>query len=107
MLARLAHLTNHYRWAVIGAWAVLTLFGAFAAGRLERDARLHVEGLAVAPGERGLQLQGAKARLDPVGRAGDGLGEAEAARGGQRVVPDEREELVGLDDDGIAGAPLL
>jgi RND superfamily putative drug exporter len=34
MLARLAHLTNQHRWAVIGAWTVLTLFGAFAAGEV-------------------------------------------------------------------------
>ena len=34
MLARLAHLTLRHRWAVIGAWVVLTLFGAFAAGQV-------------------------------------------------------------------------
>jgi RND superfamily putative drug exporter len=34
MLTRLAHLTFRHRWAVIGAWLVLTLFGAFAAGRV-------------------------------------------------------------------------
>ena len=34
MLARLAHVTVRHRWAVIGAWVVLTLFGAFAAGQV-------------------------------------------------------------------------
>ena len=34
MLARLAHLTVRHRWAVIGIWVVLTLFGAFAAGQV-------------------------------------------------------------------------
>ena len=31
MLARLAHVIARHRWAVIGVWLVLTLFGAFAA----------------------------------------------------------------------------
>jgi RND superfamily putative drug exporter len=34
MLTRLAHLTVRHRWAVIAAWACLTLFGAFAAGKV-------------------------------------------------------------------------
>jgi len=34
MLTRLAHLTVRHRYAVIGAWLVLTVFGAFAAGRV-------------------------------------------------------------------------
>ncbi len=34
MLTRLAHLTVRHRWAVIGLWLVLTLFGAFAAGKV-------------------------------------------------------------------------
>ncbi|MEP7180062.1 MAG: MMPL family transporter [Pseudonocardiales bacterium] len=33
-LARLAHRIRRYRWLVIGAWIVLTLFGGFAAGQL-------------------------------------------------------------------------
>ncbi len=33
-LARLAHFTARYRWPVIAAWIVLTLFGGFAAGQL-------------------------------------------------------------------------
>src|SRR5437762_3036373 len=33
-LGRLAQLTARYRWPVIGAWIVLTLFGGFAAGQL-------------------------------------------------------------------------
>ena len=33
-LARLAHFTTRYRWSVIGAWIVLTLFGGYAAGQL-------------------------------------------------------------------------
>src|SRR4051812_16540534 len=33
-LARLAHFTTRYRWPVIGAWIVLTLFGGYAAGQL-------------------------------------------------------------------------
>src|SRR5690242_18293099 len=33
-LGRLAHFTARYRWPVIGAWIVLTLFGGFAAGQL-------------------------------------------------------------------------
>jgi RND superfamily putative drug exporter len=34
MLTRLAHLTFRHRFPVIGAWLVLTLFGAFAAGKV-------------------------------------------------------------------------
>src|SRR5690242_16250336 len=34
MLTRLAHLTARHRWPVIGAWLVLTLFGAFAAQKV-------------------------------------------------------------------------
>lgn len=34
MLTRLAHLTVRHRRAVIGIWVVLTLFGAFAAGKV-------------------------------------------------------------------------
>jgi RND superfamily putative drug exporter len=33
-LARLGHFTARYRWPVIGAWIVLTLFGGYAAGQL-------------------------------------------------------------------------
>src|SRR5437764_82612 len=33
-LGRLAQFTARYRWPVIGAWIVLTLFGGFAAGQL-------------------------------------------------------------------------
>ena len=33
-LGRLAHFTARYRWPVIGAWMVLTLFGGYAAGQL-------------------------------------------------------------------------
>ena len=36
MLARLAHFVTRHRLAVIGAWIVLTLFGAFAAGRVSK-----------------------------------------------------------------------
>jgi uncharacterized membrane protein YdfJ with MMPL/SSD domain len=35
-LARLAHLTTRYRWPVIAAWIVLTLFGGFVAGQLSK-----------------------------------------------------------------------
>src|SRR5215208_9751 len=34
MLTRLAHLTARHRWPVIGAGLLLTLFGAFAAGKV-------------------------------------------------------------------------
>jgi putative drug exporter of the RND superfamily len=34
MLTRLAHLIMRHRWAVIGAWLVLTLFGGFAAAKV-------------------------------------------------------------------------
>ena len=34
VLARLAHVTVRHRWAVIGGWLFLTLFGAFAAGQV-------------------------------------------------------------------------
>jgi uncharacterized membrane protein YdfJ with MMPL/SSD domain len=34
MLTRLAHLIVRHRWAVIGAWLALTLFGAFAAAEV-------------------------------------------------------------------------
>jgi len=33
-LARLAHLTTRFRWPVIAAWIVLTVFGGYAAGQL-------------------------------------------------------------------------
>jgi putative drug exporter of the RND superfamily len=33
-LGRLAHFTTRYRWPVIAAWIVLTLFGGYAAGQL-------------------------------------------------------------------------
>jgi putative drug exporter of the RND superfamily len=33
-LARLGHFTTRYRWPVIAAWIVLTLFGGYAAGQL-------------------------------------------------------------------------
>jgi RND superfamily putative drug exporter len=36
MLARLAHLIVRHRWAVIGAWLVLTLFGGFAAAKVSK-----------------------------------------------------------------------
>jgi RND superfamily putative drug exporter len=69
LLARLAHLTNHHRWAVIGAWAVLTLFGAFAAG--EVSTRWY-QGLAIPGGpayeasQRTLHVFGAGARAPDV-----------------------------------------
>jgi predicted RND superfamily exporter protein len=34
MLTRLAHLTIRHRWAMIGAWLALTLFGVFAAQKV-------------------------------------------------------------------------
>jgi RND superfamily putative drug exporter len=34
MLTRLAHLTVRHRWAVIGIWLVLTVFGGIAAGKV-------------------------------------------------------------------------
>ena len=69
MLARLAHLTNQHRWAVIGAWTVLTLFGAFAAG--EVSTRWY-QGLAIPGGpayeasQRTLHAFGAGARAPDV-----------------------------------------
>jgi len=33
-LGRLAHFTTRFRWPVIAAWIVLTLFGGYAAGQL-------------------------------------------------------------------------
>src|SRR3989440_8717567 len=36
MLARLAHVIVRRRRAVIGAWVVLTLFGAFSAGQVSK-----------------------------------------------------------------------
>src|SRR5919201_1398731 len=36
MLARLAHVIAHHRWAVIGAWLVLTLFGGFSAQKVSK-----------------------------------------------------------------------
>ena len=36
MLARLAHLIARHRYAVIGAWVVLTLFGGYAAGAVSK-----------------------------------------------------------------------
>src|SRR5438876_9664466 len=36
MLARLAHVVARNRRKVIGAWIVLTLFGAFAAGQVSK-----------------------------------------------------------------------
>ena len=69
MLARFAHLTNRYRWAVIGAWAVLTLFGAFAAGQVSTR---WYQGLAIPGGpayeasQRTLHAFGAGARAPNV-----------------------------------------
>ena len=69
MLARLAHLTNQHRWAVIGAWTGLTLFGAFAAG--EVSTRWY-QGLAIPGGpayeasQRTLHAFGAGARAPDV-----------------------------------------
>jgi RND superfamily putative drug exporter len=69
MLARLAHLTNHHRWAVIGAWAVLTLFGAFAAREVSNR---WYQGLAIPGGpayeasQRTLHAFGAGARTPNV-----------------------------------------
>ena len=36
MLARLAHFVTRHRFAVIGAWLVLTIFGGFAAGQVSK-----------------------------------------------------------------------
>ena len=36
MLARLAHFVTRHRFAVIGAWIVLTVFGGFAAGKVSK-----------------------------------------------------------------------
>src|SRR6516165_2231586 len=36
MLARLTHLITRHRWLVIGVWIVLTVFGAYAAGRVSK-----------------------------------------------------------------------
>ena len=36
VLARLAHVIARHRFAVIGAWLVLTIFGAFAAGQVSK-----------------------------------------------------------------------
>jgi RND superfamily putative drug exporter len=36
LLARLAHVVARHRWAFIGAWLVLTLFGGFAAGQVSK-----------------------------------------------------------------------
>ncbi|HKV68176.1 MAG TPA: hypothetical protein VJN72_08795, partial [Gaiellales bacterium] len=69
MLARFAHLTNQHRWAVIGAWAVLTLFGAFAAGEVSNH---WYQGLAIPGGpayeasQRTLHAFGAGARAPNV-----------------------------------------
>ena len=36
MLARLAHIVARHRWKVIGVWIVLTLFGGFAVGQVNK-----------------------------------------------------------------------
>ena len=36
MLARLAHFVTRHRFAVIGVWIVLTIFGGFAAGQVSK-----------------------------------------------------------------------
>ena len=36
MLARLAHFVTRHRWAVIGVWIVLTIFGGFAAAKVSK-----------------------------------------------------------------------
>jgi RND superfamily putative drug exporter len=36
LLARLAHVVARHRWAIIGTWLVLTLFGGFAAGQVSK-----------------------------------------------------------------------
>ena len=36
MLARLANFVTRHRWAVIGVWIVLTIFGGFAAAKVSK-----------------------------------------------------------------------
>src|ERR687885_2535972 len=36
MLARLAHVIARRRWYIIGAWLVLTIFGAYSAGEVSK-----------------------------------------------------------------------
>src|SRR5438067_4936294 len=92
MLARLAHLTNQHRWAVIAAWAVLTLFGAFAAG--EVSTRWY-QGLAIPGGpayeasQRTLHAFGAGARAPNVvvfHTAGDATKSIAIARATRRAA---------------------
>ena len=62
-LGRLAHFTARYRWPVIAAWIVLTLFGGYAAGKL--SSRWY-QSLAV-PGQAGLRgrASGRSRRSEP------------------------------------------
>ena len=63
-LARLAHFTTRYRWPVIAAWIVLTLFGGYAAGQLSTR---WYQSLAV-PGQAGLRGEPADAQGARSGR---------------------------------------
>ena len=62
-LARLAHFTTRYRWPVIAAWIVLTLFGGVAAGQ----ALVAVVPEPAVPGQAGLRggASGRSRRSEP------------------------------------------
>jgi RND superfamily putative drug exporter len=65
MLTRLAHLTVRHRWAVIGSWLVLTVFGGFAAAKVSTRwyQTLAIPGKpAYEAGQRALEAFGAGAR---------------------------------------------
>jgi putative drug exporter of the RND superfamily len=69
MLSRLAHLTVRHRWAMIGTWLVLTVFGAFAAGKVSTRwyQSLSVPGKpAYEASQRTLKALGAGARAPSV-----------------------------------------
>jgi putative drug exporter of the RND superfamily len=92
MLTRLAHLTFRHRWAVIGCWLVLTLFGAFAAGRVSTRwyTSLAIPGKpAYDAGQRTLGAFGAGARAPSVvvfHTSGDATKSRPIAQAVQRVA---------------------
>ena len=64
MLARLAHFITRHRWAVIGVWIVLTIFGGFAAAKVSKR---WYQGFSV-PGKSGYETSQRTLKAFGVGR---------------------------------------
>ena len=111
-LGRLAHFTTRYRWPVIAAWIVLTLFGGYAAGQLSSRwyQSLAVPGKpAYEASQRTLKALGAGVRSpnivvfhsssvdvtqEPGGACGDGAGgEGKSRRAHELVLLDRQPDV--------------